>query len=88
MARPTSKPPSLSLLSDAAVISAANGEVFARWFERTGMGQDWREFTGVIPISRVYEIADEARRRAAAWLEFASSVEGRVSTRQPQRVCL
>ena len=38
-----------------------------------------------IPFSRVYEVADEARRRASAWQEFASSVEARARGRQDIR---
>jgi hypothetical protein len=30
-----------------------------------------------VPLSRIYEVADEARRRAAFWIAFADRVEGR-----------
>jgi hypothetical protein len=66
------------------VLSATQGKSFARWFERTSMAGEWADFVSGIPISRVYEVADEARRRAAEWLEFASAVETRV--RKPQAV--
>jgi ParB-like chromosome segregation protein Spo0J len=70
--------------SDAAVLSTSHGESFVRWFERTGVGGEWIDFVMGIPISRVYEVADEARRRAAEWLEFAAAAEARV--RSPQAV--
>ncbi len=40
----------------------------------------WKH-VGVVPLSRVYEVADEARRRAAFWLGFAETLEGRVRRR-------
>jgi ParB-like chromosome segregation protein Spo0J len=72
---------------DAALLSAVDGESFARWFERTSIGDEWPAFVMGIPISRIYEVADEARRRAAAWLEFASTVEERVRSRQSISAC-
>jgi ParB-like chromosome segregation protein Spo0J len=68
--------------SDAAVLSATHGENFVRWFERTSIGGEWADFVSGIPISRVYQVADEARRRAAEWLDLAVAVEARV--RNPQ----
>jgi hypothetical protein len=56
---------------------------FVRWFEETTIGDEWRDFLDRVPISRVYEVADEARRRAARWLDFASRLEGK-ATRQPE----
>jgi ParB-like chromosome segregation protein Spo0J len=70
--------------SDAAVLSATHGKSFARWFERTSVGGEWVDFASGIPVSRIYQVADEARRRATEWLEFASAVEARV--RNPQAV--
>jgi hypothetical protein len=64
--------------SDAAVLSATHGENFVRWFERTSIGDERVDFVSGIPISRVYQVADEARRRAAEWMELAAAVEARV----------
>jgi hypothetical protein len=36
---------------------------------------------GAVPLSRVYEIADEARRRAGFWSRFAEALEGQVRRR-------
>jgi ParB-like chromosome segregation protein Spo0J len=62
---------------DAAVVSTTDGENFAKWFERTNLGDEWRIIMTGIPISRIYEVADEARRRALVWQEFATSLEAR-----------
>jgi len=84
---PITSSPSAALVStmwssDAAVLSASQGESFARWFERTGVGGEWVDFVMGIPISRIYEVADEARRRATEWLEFATAAESRVRNQQ------
>jgi hypothetical protein len=34
-----------------------------------------------VPLSRVYIVADEARRRANSWSTFAAALEDRVNTR-------
>jgi hypothetical protein len=79
-ARPSSEFDCRSRLwsSDSALLSTVEGKGFANWFERTDIGDESRDFLLGIPISRIYEIADEARRRASAWLAFASVLEGRV----------
>jgi hypothetical protein len=47
------------------------------WFDRTSVDDhDWVRAEGV-PLGRIYEIADEARRRARAWTEFAQVLEAR-----------
>ena len=43
-------------------------------------GHLW-QYVEAVPLSRVYEIADEARRRAEFWTRFAVSIEGRVRRR-------
>lgn len=65
---------------DAAILSSDDGEDFVAWFDRTAMTEDdvWRRVDAV-PLSRVYEIADEARRRATAWTQFARTLEARSS---------
>jgi ParB/Sulfiredoxin domain len=70
-------------MSDSALAAATEGDRFLDWFGRTSVGEDWRGFIEGIPVSRVYEIADEARRRAAAWQEFALVLEGRIRGRRP-----
>jgi hypothetical protein len=64
--------------SDSALMSTSDGQRFSAWLDRTDPGGDGREYVMVVPLSRVYEVADEARRRAAEWMEFADSLERRV----------
>jgi hypothetical protein len=51
---------------------------FANWFQRTRLDCHWADYADELPVSRVYEIADEARRRTRVWAEFATSLEKRV----------
>jgi ParB-like chromosome segregation protein Spo0J len=69
-------------IDDAAVASTCDGQRFVAWLNRTGLGDDWQRHVDTIPLSRVYEVADEARRRARAWTEFAEAVEGRARSRR------
>ena len=63
----------------AAVDSTAAGQTFFAWFARTGVAaEDCAGYGPGVPLDRVYEIADEARRRAIRWREFADYVESRV----------
>jgi len=50
---------------------------FTEWFSSTNVSGDWHDFLWTIPIGRVYEVVDEARRRAAVWTSFASLLEAR-----------
>ncbi|MBW3668469.1 MAG: ParB/RepB/Spo0J family partition protein [Actinobacteria bacterium] len=63
---------------DAALVAVEGGAEFSAWLERTAVApDDWRTNVESVPLSRVYEIADEARRRAACWLELAEALENR-----------
>jgi ParB-like chromosome segregation protein Spo0J len=61
---------------DLALISSDDGEDFVVWFDRTTVAEDecWR-YLDVVPMSRIYEVADEARRRSDVWLQFAKSLD-------------
>jgi ParB-like chromosome segregation protein Spo0J len=67
---------------DRAFTDRDDGPQFVEWFGATSVeqGQLWR-YVESVPLSRVYEIADEARRRAEFWTSFAGAVEGRVRHR-------
>jgi ParB-like chromosome segregation protein Spo0J len=65
--------------SDSALQSAPESKDFLSWFEKTTVAVEWRHFVQDIPLSRVYEVADEARRRAEAWQLFASTLEARTT---------
>jgi ParB-like chromosome segregation protein Spo0J len=71
---------SLSWTADPAVLSTRAGTTFARWLARTRIS-DWRTHVGAVPLSRVYEVADEARQRAAYWQQFALALEARAQPR-------
>ena len=70
--------PSLEWGQDRALVAKAEGEKLIAWLERTAVEEkDWQPLLGAVPISRVYEIADEARRRSEQWSRFARCVEDR-----------
>lgn len=53
------------------------------WFEQHCIvGEDWRKFVNAIPISRVYELADQCRQQSDAWREFALTLEDRARSRR------
>jgi hypothetical protein len=62
---------------DRALTSIENGRSFLEWFDRTRIGEDWRRYVEVIPRSRIYDLADEAHRRAEDWKRFAQALEAR-----------
>jgi hypothetical protein len=64
--------------ADSALIAMPHGDVFADWLDRTMIAEEWRPYLGHVPLSRIYELADEARRRAACWLAFADAMETRI----------
>ena len=65
--------------ADAALASCDHGEEFLEWFERTHITDMDLDRVGTVPLSRVYELANAARRRADIWLLFARSLEARSS---------
>jgi ParB-like chromosome segregation protein Spo0J len=69
-------------VADPALRTADEGEGFVRWFsDHRITAEDWERFVSVIPVSRIYVVADEARARAAEWRKFADAVESRISRR-------
>jgi hypothetical protein len=73
------------LSTDAAFTSTDAGARFLGWFATTSVGDAWTDHLHAVPLSRVYEVADEARRRASAWNEFADALVARVGRRTPSR---
>jgi hypothetical protein len=63
---------------DAALLTCGDGGDFARWFTRNRVDGEWPDYVPVVPVGRIYDVVDEARRRAAAWTAFASMLEGRL----------
>jgi hypothetical protein len=67
---------------DRAFTDRDEGRRFVDWFDATCVDDaDLWQHAGAVPRSRVYEIADEARRRAAVWARFAEQLEGQVCNR-------
>jgi ParB-like chromosome segregation protein Spo0J len=70
-------PPTEPEPDSAAVVSGD----FAGWFSSRGIDDaDWQRYVDVIPISRVYEVADACRRRSESWRAFATALEDRART--------
>ncbi len=63
---------------DAALLTCGDGGDFARWFTRNRVDGEWHQYVPAVPVGRIYDVVDEARRRAAAWTAFASMLEGRL----------
>jgi hypothetical protein len=67
---------------DRAFTDRDGGLQFVGWFDTTSVEPgDLCRYVDAVPLSRVYEIADEARRRAEFWEGFAVAVEGRIRRR-------
>ncbi len=70
------------LEGDRAFGGREHGAEFVQWFDATTVEPaDLWAHVGTVPRSRIYEVADEARRRAAFWTDFADSLEGQVRRR-------
>jgi len=68
--------------NDRALATSDGGEEFVAWFDATAVDNaDRWEYLAVVPLSRTYEVADEARRRAEFWAGFAEALEGQVRRR-------
>ena len=70
-------------LEDTACSSTDEGRTFAQWFdchlvETSTIGA----MSDAVPLSRVYAVIDEARRRAEFWNSFAAVLQRRVCRRR------
>ncbi len=72
-----SRPVRTAWIRDPALVASADGGAFAGWFANTNVDEEWHRYVWAIPLGRVYEVVDEARRRAATWTAFASLLESR-----------
>ena len=43
----------------------------------TKVEEEWHDFVWTVPLGRIYDVVDESRRRAEAWLRFGSRLESR-----------
>jgi hypothetical protein len=64
-------------ITDRALRSCGDGGEFARWFNHNNVDDGWHRYVWTVPVGRIYDIVDEARRRAASWTAFASLLESR-----------
>jgi hypothetical protein len=56
---------------------------FSAWFAARAVDAEWQSHAGAVPLSRVYEVADQARARARAWQSFAQMLERRAMREAP-----
>jgi ParB-like chromosome segregation protein Spo0J len=65
--------------ADVAISSTPEGSAFGSWFDRSDISDDdIAAHLDVIPLSRVYEVIDDALRRARAWEAFGCRLRARV----------
>lgn len=64
--------------TDRAVAASDIGAAFVTWFEASDIRSElWRRFTEKLPLSRLYLVSDESRRRSREWDEFAAALDQR-----------
>jgi ParB-like chromosome segregation protein Spo0J len=79
--QPQTEPGYVPPPTDPALASTPEGSLVASWLDRTDVQDDWQIHVLAVPFSRVYEVADEARRRARSWNQFADALERRARIR-------
>jgi ParB-like chromosome segregation protein Spo0J len=63
---------------DSALSSSDGGRQLVTWLARVNIDTDvWARYLDSVPLSRIYDLAAEARRRASAWNAFADELEFR-----------
>ncbi len=66
--------------SDTACASTEPGRAFAEWFDALAVDRTaLASHAQAVPLSRIYEVIDEAERRSSAWRLFAELLRARVS---------
>ena len=63
--------------NDAALVSSDRGSDLLAWMERTKVDESDLSWVDAVPLSRVYIVSEEARRRSDAWLLLAKALESR-----------
>jgi ParB-like chromosome segregation protein Spo0J len=63
--------------TDPALLATSEGLQFTQWMTCMDLGDSWKSFVDAVPLSRIYEVSDEARRRARSWVRFADALEAR-----------
>ncbi len=62
---------------DSALTSCTNGERLLKWLESASVVDRWPDYVELIPLGRIYELADEAMRLSEQWVSFARTLEAR-----------
>lgn len=62
---------------DSALTSCSNSERLLKWLESGSVVDRWPDYVDLIPLGRVYELADEAMRLSEQWVSFARALEAR-----------
>jgi ParB-like chromosome segregation protein Spo0J len=63
---------------DTALTSTGSGQRLVQWLSESDIYDDgWKPYVADVPLSRVYDVAAEARRRAQLWVAYAEAVEAR-----------
>jgi hypothetical protein len=63
--------------ADRAFSSTSVTTAFAAWFDMSFVDGRWKDYVDSVPLGRIYEVADECRRRAKSWQEFSVALESR-----------
>ncbi len=80
---PSVGPPWPAWAADSACRSAPVPAGFAAWFDAARASLEWPRYLEAVPLSRAYQIADQARAYADAWRNFADRLERRTQTTAP-----
>jgi hypothetical protein len=70
-----------NFVDDPAFGSQPDQRRFAVWFDAMAVSKGDSSFVCLVPLGRVYDVADEARRRAAFWTSFADDLEAHARPR-------
>jgi ParB-like chromosome segregation protein Spo0J len=77
--RPHDDRPVSDLVADPVSHPSGEGAEVTTWLARTSVSvEDLYAHLASLPLSRVYEVADECRRRARSWAQMADALEARV----------
>jgi ParB-like chromosome segregation protein Spo0J len=77
--RPQDDRPVSDLVADPVSHPSGEGAEVTTWLARTSVSvEDLYAHLASLPLSRVYEVADECRRRARSWAQMADALEARV----------
>jgi ParB-like chromosome segregation protein Spo0J len=70
--------------SDSALRSSDGGRHLVTWLARVNINSDvWASHMDSVPLSRVYDLAAEARRRGSEWNAFADELECKSRSGKP-----